>query len=257
MDMIGNVEALGDALRTAQENRAEHVKCLLAPSFAARYGDGQLRAMTDLALHMAQGRRLQLHRMRDGTMQLGVSIVYREGVRMADAARSGRWERLTLQERQAAELARGIAAQATQEAPGERDRLWCLFQWVSRHVTYENASPGSLKYAELVGATGALLNGRANCQGFADAYALLCAMAGLTVAYQCGWSGKGTHLWNAARLGRDWYAVDTSRGSRLLRQSGEDAMAAAFLMDRSACAALGLRWDAWMETKPISMEAIR
>ena len=254
MDVICSAEELGVLLRSAQEKRAERVKCQLAPAFAAQHGEGQLRAMIDLLLHMAQGRRLHMHRQRDGSLLMGVDIRYREGVRMADAARNGDLSRLTPREQEALVLAREVAEQAVRTAADKRSRLHWLFVWLSCHVQYENLVPGALGYAELVGATGALLNGRANCQGFADAYALLCALAGMQCTYQCGWSGKGTHLWNAVHTDAGWYAVDSSRGSRLLRQSGEAAMNAAFLMDRGACAALGLRWDQWMETAPVVME---
>lgn len=255
--MIGSAEELGRLLRAAQTERAGHVEYLLTPSFAARYTDGQLRAMVDLMLHMAQGRAMQLHRQRGGSLRLGVTLRYREGVRMADAARTGGEARLSLREQATLATAREVAGEAVRSAADERERLLWLFMWLSRHAMYENLMPGALGYAELVGASGALLDGRANCQGFADAYALLCALAGMSCTYQCGWSGRGTHLWNAVRLEERWYAVDASRGSRLLRQSGEDAAMAAFLMDRSACAALGLRWDTWMETTPIVMEEKR
>lgn len=257
MNMICNADDLGRVLRDAQERRERHVKCMLTPAFAARHTDGQLRAMVDLMLHMAQGRAMQLHRQRDGSLQLGVTLRFREGVRIADAARMGDEARLSPREQAALAIARETAGEAVRTAEDERSRLRWLYLWVSRHVKYENRMPGALGYAELVGAPGALLEGRANCQGFADAYALLCALAGLTCTYQCGWSGKGTHLWNAVQLNGRWYAVDVSRGSRLLRQSGEDAAVAAFLMSRSACAALGLRWDTWMETTPIVMEENR
>ncbi|MBQ8136662.1 MAG: hypothetical protein IJ174_04435, partial [Clostridia bacterium] len=64
---------------------------------------------------------------------------------------------------------------------------------------------------------GALLNGRANCDGYADAYALLCGLKGITVRLFHGDSfhkqdvkGEETHLWNLILLDGVWRSVDVT-----------------------------------------------
>lgn len=248
MNRVNDEAALAAALREAQACRRPYAACLLTGRLAAQTDPG-LRAMTDLLLPMVQGRGVRIDRLRDGTVRLHVRIGYREGVRMLDAVAAGDVAALTPREAQALETARRIAGQAS--GLPDDERAWALFAWLAEHVTYENASPGTAAYPELVGAAGALLKGCANCQGFADAYALLCGLAGIRAVRQCGWSGKGTHLWCLVELAGRWYAVDASRGSRLLRAEGMEAARAAWRMNREGCEALGLRWEPWMEAAAI------
>ncbi|MBQ9065838.1 MAG: hypothetical protein IJ123_10365 [Blautia sp.] len=67
-------------------------------------------------------------------------------------------------------------------------------------------------------AVGALLNGEANCDGYADAFYLVGSLAGLTVTYQHGesvndeenyWKDE-THIWNLIRLDGTWRMVDVT-----------------------------------------------
>ena len=251
MKLIRIVDETGYAafLRQAQERRERHAACVLEASQAARCTDGKVREMTDLLLHMTQGRQLQLHRERDGSMQVGVTMRYREGVRIADAVRQGRVDRLRPLEQETLRIAERMAASTDGTA---YERYWQLFSWLSEHAVYANAQPGQEGYARLVGASGALLSGKANCQGFADAYWLLCTLNGLAVGYQCGHAGKGTHLWNVIRVDERWYAADVSRGSRILRQSGVEEMRHAFIMNRQQCGALGIRWEPQYETVEVA-----
>ena len=69
-------------------------------------------------------------------------------------------------------------------------------------------------------AIGALLNGEANCDGYADAFYLLGTMAGLTVRMQHGSSYQigvvedlhrmETHMWNLLWLDDEWRLVDVT-----------------------------------------------
>ena len=60
-------------------------------------------------------------------------------------------------------------------------------------------------------AIGALLDGRANCQGYADAFYMLGRMAGLNVGKMSGTAVGGPHVWNTIKFsdGRT-YAVDVT-----------------------------------------------
>ena len=64
---------------------------------------------------------------------------------------------------------------------------------------------------------GALLNGQANCDGYADAMVLVGRLAGLNVRYQHGDSLKGgfegmfsTHMWNLIELDGSWRMLDAT-----------------------------------------------
>ena len=243
VERIADETALAAWLHQLQACGAPHGECLLTAPFAARMPDARLRDCMDLMLHRTQRRAFQLRRQRDGTLHLGVTLTLRDGIRLARAAELG----LPLSAREQSSLA--IAKEMAREAlalPDETARFRHLFDRLARHAQYENYRHGDAARASVVSACGALVDGYANCQGFADAYWLLCTLAGLTADYQTGHAGHGTHLWNLIRLGESWYAADVSRASRLLRTEGEAAMARAFARDEPAACALGLRRSPWM-----------
>jgi len=256
MQQITTDAELAGWLRQVQAGGEWHAECMLSSACAARLPDVRLRALADLALSRMQRRAYQLRRLRSGALHLGVTMTLRDGIRLVEALRQGRTECLTPHERTALDRAQEMAA-AAREIPGEEERFRWLFRRLAEDVTYENHQPGSKAYPSVVSACGALTQGRANCQGFADAYWLVCTLAGLKADYQAGCSGRGTHLWNLICIGGCWYGADVSRASRLLRTEGEAAMDCAFRMDDAACRALGLRWDPWMETQQIETQIIR
>ncbi len=64
---------------------------------------------------------------------------------------------------------------------------------------------------------GAILDGRANCDGYADAYALLCGLKGIPVRLQIGDSrffrtqlDEGSHMWNLICLDGSWRFTDVT-----------------------------------------------
>ena len=72
-------------------------------------------------------------------------------------------------------------------------------------------------------AVGALLNGQANCDGYADAFYLVGTLAGLDVRYQHGDSYEKdpdeqykdvTHLWNLLKINGTWRLVDVTWDDR-------------------------------------------
>ena len=57
-------------------------------------------------------------------------------------------------------------------------------------------------------ATGLMLDGEANCQGYADAFNMLARMAGFEVQSQSGIANDSNHVWNIIKLDGTWYSVD-------------------------------------------------
>lgn len=58
-------------------------------------------------------------------------------------------------------------------------------------------------------AYGALVLGRATCQGYANAFALLCSAAGIENILVKGTAGEA-HMWNKVKLGEAWYNIDVT-----------------------------------------------
>lgn len=89
-------------------------------------------------------------------------------------------------------------------------------------------------------AYGALVEGSANCHGFARAFHLLCQRAGVQSAILQGDTLSGdSHCWNAVQLGKNWYHVDVTHDSsakatlELLRYAYFNVSDAAILQTRT------------------------
>lgn len=71
-------------------------------------------------------------------------------------------------------------------------------------------------------AIGALLNGRADCDGYADAMVLCCGLAGVQCRYMHGESLKpsadgskdGSHMWNLVNISGRWLMTDVTWGDQ-------------------------------------------
>lgn len=72
----------------------------------------------------------------------------------------------------------------------------------------ENPQP---PYARFQTALGVLLDGRANCQGYADAFYMLCNMVGIDVGKVSGYANNVPHVWNTVTYGDGkYYFVDVT-----------------------------------------------
>ncbi len=79
--------------------------------------------------------------------------------------------------------------------------------WESSEHRYQNAHDA---YGALVGGDGCD-KGSVVCQGYTDAYQLVCQRVGLPNIIVYGRTGEGwtgSHIWNYIQLDRGWYAVD-------------------------------------------------
>lgn len=86
-----------------------------------------------------------------------------------------------------------------------------LHDLLVRSCSYDTAAeqaqdPSSPAYS----AYGALVNGKAVCQGYAQALKLLFSSAGIPSLYVSGTADGGPHAWNMARVGGHWYYVDAT-----------------------------------------------
>lgn len=204
--MIADMMEMQAYLAQVQSQRGESVRCELTPSFSARVNDAAITQALITALPMAQGLKLRIIRSRGRGVILTAGVHYREGVRMLAG------ERLSPTEAAALEQAQRIVSDFL--PMGKEERFGGIYDWVCRNIIYDHTAPGQTGYERLVGAAGALLNGKANCQGFADLLYLLCGLCGVECEYRCGRGARRLHMWNAVRLDGVWREVDASKGAR-------------------------------------------
>lgn len=80
--------------------------------------------------------------------------------------------------------------------------------------TYDSVAADNVKSSPAYSAYGALVNGKAVCQGYAQALKLLMSSAGIPSLYVSGEAaneeGSAPHAWNMAQVGGHWYYVDAT-----------------------------------------------
>lgn len=95
------------------------------------------------------------------------------------------------------------------------DKIVKFNDWLTANVRYDEAALNSGAYTESHQMTGALVNNKAVCEGYAKAFKYLCDQSGIDCVLVSGTAtnpgGKPeNHMWNAVSLGGKWYMVDTT-----------------------------------------------
>ncbi len=139
-------------------------------------------------------------------------IRYFPGMNILRALKRNDLSVLTLRERQTLNAAERTAALC--RGTDRTDTLRRLHDWLIRHVVYYEDEHTE----EDDGAVGALLNGKANCDGYSDALYLMGSLIGLNMRYQYGAKkvgGQGSpdnvnHIWNLTEISGTWRVVDVT-----------------------------------------------
>lgn len=139
-------------------------------------------------------------------------LVYYPGFRIARSWAMGRTDQLSEQEKAVLRQAEQMVSEARSEAQTDYDLLIGIHDRLIARVTYEL---GTADWTDLDTAVGALLNGRADCDGYADAFYLLGTLAGFDVRLQYGRAQDvdGTelaHQWNLIEWNGQWYHIDAT-----------------------------------------------
>lgn len=132
---------------------------------------------------------------------------YMPGMKVAICAKNGWTNRLDQQERKLLQTATKLVQQSTKGAQSDYDIIRALHDALIQKTNYTFFSP------DQDNAIGALLNGAADCDGYADAFYLLCSLAGYDVYFQFGYSNTNSaeaHMWNGIRVNDAIYMVDVT-----------------------------------------------
>lgn len=97
-----------------------------------------------------------------------------------------------------------------------------LHDYLVRHCTYSEAEEWSHE-SDVFRAYGALVNGEAVCNGYAEALQLLFTCAGIPSKFVMGMAEDVEHAWNLVELDGKWYHVDATWDDPLPDQ-GEDVI---------------------------------
>ena len=152
-------------------------------------------------------------------LEITVSCLPRPGLKMLHAWETGDRSALTAEESACLDHAFAIAEACRAGKRSALETELAVYQYICRHVTYAHDAvakgTGTPEYLRASTCLGALVDGAAQCQGYAEAFWLLGTLSGLDVETQYGWAGGGVagkHAWNTIRLGHHTYMVDVCWG---------------------------------------------
>ena len=141
------------------------------------------------------------------------NVIYYPGMRVVKAMQNGWTHILSEEDKMLYDVADRIAKNALATSANTLELEIALHDAIAQRTVYElNASGENIMAVDT--AFGALIEGRADCEGYSDAFYLLGTLAGLNVGIQHGVSlsddsGIG-HLWNLLEIDGKWYIVDVT-----------------------------------------------
>ena len=152
-------------------------------------------------------------------LEITITCVPRPGLKMLHAWETGDRSSLTAEESACLDNALAIAEECRTGKQSALEIELAVYQTICRRVTYAHDAVaqgmGTAGYLRASTCLGALIDGKAQCQGYAEAFWLLGTLSGLDVETQYGWGGGGAagkHAWNTIRLGDHTYMVDVCWG---------------------------------------------
>lgn len=175
------------------------------------------------------------------------------GDRIADAHFSGDTSKLNSDERRVLEIAEDMVstAKSMSSDPIEQELILhdmliekCTYYLGSTHIADENNPPRHLT------CIGALLDGRANCQGFSDGFYTLATITGFKVERMNGFTNGEPHMFNTIYLDGAWYVVDATVNNNDSDGGNVENMYPHFNAGLDMCGSLS--WRPEEEIKPIA-----
>ena len=143
------------------------------------------------------------------------NLKYYTGWRISRLQETGKTDLLSPREKETLDAALSLAGQAS-GTDLEKERF--LFDALCAGITYDT-DPNETD-SDRDCAVGALLNGLADCDGYADAMLLCCSLAGVPCRYIHGRAvdapdGRdGSHMWNLVCIENAWLMCDVTWGDR-------------------------------------------
>ena len=131
------------------------------------------------------------------------------GEKIFDYYQKGRISELSKEETETFNAACELLQEEMGRAKSEIELEIAIHDKLCEKISYVECTekiPDSKTIVRPLTAVGALLDGKANCQGYADAFYLLASLAGFNVGKQ----STDDHIFNTISLGGKWYIVDVT-----------------------------------------------
>ncbi len=107
------------------------------------------------------------------------------------------------------------------------DKIKYIHDYIINNCRYNyNAVSNSAAYPMSFTAYGALVEGSAVCEGYAEAFSLLCNEVGVDALLVTGTGNGGPHMWNVVKCNGQWYHMDVTWDDGIL--NGKDLLGYAY-----------------------------
>ncbi len=108
-----------------------------------------------------------------------------------------------------AELEKAVASILSQASGTDYDKIKLFHDKIIEMCSYDEAAQSRPSaYPDAYESYGALVSGKAVCEGYAKAFKLLCDRSGIPCVLVGGTANSGEHMWNYVMLGNMWYLID-------------------------------------------------
>lgn len=128
------------------------------------------------------------------------------GMKIVSAYKSGDTSALSEEELKVYEIASEIVEKA-KEFPSEIEAELFIHDEICRATAYYDGIEKE-RLSRYCTSVGVFIDGKANCQGYADAFSMLCEMYGFNTDKLTGIAAGIDHVWNLIELDGEWYSVD-------------------------------------------------
>jgi hypothetical protein len=185
-----------------------------------------------------------------------VRLVEYPGDRIVDAYRSGNLKQLSAEEKSTLMAATEMVNAARKQADSDMELEILLHDMLAQKVTYYD---GTVNVTDAknpphhLTAVGALLDGKANCQGYADGFYTLASIAGFEVGRMNVYNSDGWHILNTIKLDGKWYAVDVTFNDCM--SDGDEYIPSYRLFNVGKDRMLEYFWGAEMEYYPLERQS--
>lgn len=107
-----------------------------------------------------------------------------------------------------------VAQQVVDDMPkamSDEDTALYFYDYLGNRVVYKEAENNGTRHYLYE----ALCENSTNCDGYANAYSLLCHLAGIPCFEKVYWGEESGHTWNSIQLGDTWYNVDATASPKI------------------------------------------
>lgn len=143
----------------------------------------------------------------------------------------------------------------------ELQKVYKIYDWIANNVSYDYENLNNTSVKTKYAAYGALIDGKAVCQGFANLFYRMCLDNGIDCRIVTGKANGGDHAWNIVKVGESYYYADVTWDCKVIEDTANGRQAKPgtlfyFLRNTLADHKNDTEWDALMSSRYSGLMAV-